>query len=57
VLRNGEGLFYGTDATSGVINIITSPVTKEHHGSVGAGYGSNEAVEAHGWVSETINKN
>ncbi|WP_162458938.1 TonB-dependent receptor plug domain-containing protein [Desulfosarcina ovata] len=57
VLKTGEGLYYGTDGTSGVINIITKPVTKERHGSLGAGYGSYDAAEAHGYLSETINEN
>lgn len=57
VLKNGEGLYYGTDGLCGVINIITKQVTKERHGSVGAGYGSFEAVEAHGLASETIDDN
>lgn len=57
ILKNGEGLFYGTDGTSGAINIITKPITRERHGSLGIGYGSYEAVEAHGMVSETIDDN
>lgn len=57
VLRNGEGLFYGTDGTSGAINIITKQVATQRRGSVGVGYGSHEAVEAHGMVSDTVDKN
>lgn len=57
ILKNGEGLFYGTDGTSGAINIITKPISKERHGSIGVGYGSHEAVKAHGLVSETIRDN
>jgi vitamin B12 transporter len=57
ILKNGEGLFYGTDGTSGAINIITKPITRERHGSLGIGYGSYEAAEAHGMVSETIDNN
>jgi len=57
ILKNGEGLFYGTDSVTGVINIITKKISLERHGSVGAGYGSYEAAQAHGTVSETINNN
>jgi vitamin B12 transporter len=57
ILKNGEGLFYGTDGTSGAINIITKPVSSERHGSIGAGYGSHEAVQAYGLISETIGHN
>jgi vitamin B12 transporter len=57
ILKNGEGLFYGTDGTSGAINIITKSITRENHGSFGIGYGSYDATEAHGMVSDTIDKN
>jgi len=57
ILKNGEGLFYGTDSISGVINIITKKVTQDLHGGVGVGYGSYDATEAYGLVSETINNN
>lgn len=57
VLQNGEGLFYGTDGTSGAINIITKQVTEGRHGSVGLGYGSHDALEGHGMVSDTIKNN
>ena len=57
ILKNGEGLFYGTDSVTGVINIITKKVTQDRHGSVGVGYGSYEAAEAHGMVTDTINDN
>ena len=57
ILKNGEGLFYGTDGVAGVINIITKKITQDSHGSVGVGYGSEEATEAHGLITDTINGN
>ena len=54
VLYGGEGLFYGTEAASGVINIITKPVTKELSGQVGAAYGGYERRNLYGYVSDTI---
>jgi vitamin B12 transporter len=40
VLYGGEGLFYGTNAIAGVINIITKKPGDKMAGEVGAGYGS-----------------
>jgi len=57
ILRNGEGLFYGTDGTSGAVNIITRKVMQETHGSIGVGYGSHKAMEGHGMVTDTIGGN
>lgn len=37
VIRGPMSSLYGSDAMGGVINIITKPVTKEWHGSVGVG--------------------
>ena len=57
VLYGGEGLFYGTEAASGVINIITKPVTKELSGQFKAAYGQYERRNLAGYVSQTIDKN
>jgi vitamin B12 transporter len=52
ILYGGEGLFYGTDATSGVINIITKKPTDELHGKLGLTYGSGPYLASNGWVSD-----
>jgi vitamin B12 transporter len=57
ILKNGEGLFYGTDSVTGVINFITKKITKDRHGSIGTGAGSFKASEAHGLLTDTINDN
>lgn len=57
VLYGGEGLFYGTESTAGVINIITKSVAKETSGEVGAGYGGYKAREVYGHVTGTIGGN
>jgi outer membrane cobalamin receptor len=54
VLYGGEGLFYGTEATSGVINIVTKPVTKKLSMEFGAAYGQYQHRDLHAHVSETI---
>lgn len=54
VLYGGEGLFYGTEATAGVINIITKPVTKDLSVELGASYGGYDRRSVYGYVSDTI---
>jgi vitamin B12 transporter len=57
ILYGGEGLFYGTEATSGVINVITKPVTKELSMEFGGSYGGYERRSVYGYVSDTIEGN
>lgn len=57
VLYGGEGLFYGTEAASGVINIITKGVTEDLSGQFGAAYGQYERRNVYGYVSDTIDGN
>ncbi len=53
VLYGGEGLFYGTEATAGVINVITKPITKQLSGQVGAAAGSYRFHDTNAYVSES----
>ncbi|MDR2460910.1 MAG: TonB-dependent receptor [Deltaproteobacteria bacterium] len=55
VLVGGEGLFYGTDSTSGVVNIITKKPTPELSGEVGVAYGTYNFSDFYGYVSSGIN--
>ena len=57
VLFGGEGLFYGTEASSGVVNIITKKPTGERSGEVGVSYGSDEFVGVNGYASSSIGEN
>ncbi len=54
VLKGGEGLFYGTGARGGVINIITKDVTQEATGQFGTSFGEDQYREVYGHVSETF---
>jgi Outer membrane cobalamin receptor protein len=54
VLMGGEGLFYGTNSTSGVINIITKKPTRELSGQVGATYGSLDQYKVNGYISRGL---
>ena len=54
VLKGGEGLFYGTGARGGVINIITKKITEEASGEVGTSWGQDDYREVYGHVTETL---
>jgi outer membrane cobalamin receptor len=47
ILYGGEGLFYGTEATNGVVNIVTKRPTQEVTGQVGVAYGSRNFYDAY----------
>ena len=57
ILYGGEGLFYGTEAAGGVINIITKPVSKKLKAEFGAGYGQYQRRNLYGYVSDTVSGN
>lgn len=57
VLYGGEGLFYGTGAAAGVINIITKPVTKDTSAKVDLAYGTYAHRNIGAYVSDTIGNN
>lgn len=54
ILKGGEGLFYGTGARAGVINIITKGITEETTGQFGVSYGSEDYREVYGHVTDTL---
>jgi len=55
ILKGGEGLFYGTGARAGVINIITKGITQKKTGTIGTSYGDKDYREVYGHVSDTKN--
>lgn len=50
VLKGGQSLFYGTQAASGVINIVTRGYTDEFNGMVTVGGDSNDGFHLDGYV-------
>lgn len=50
VLEGGQGLFYGTQAVSGVINIVTKSFTKETNGRVSVGVDTDEGRHLSGYA-------
>jgi vitamin B12 transporter len=51
VLQGGQGLFFGTQAVAGVINIVTRDFTDAPHGRLEAGGNSNEGWNVNGYAS------
>ncbi len=54
VLDGGQGLFFGTQAVAGVINIVTKPFTDVTTGRFLVGGDTNDSVTANGYVSGSI---
>ncbi len=54
VLDGGQGLFYGTQAVGGVVNIITKPFTDQTTGKLEAGGDTNQSWDVDGYVSGSI---
>lgn len=48
VLKGGQGLFYGTQAVAGVINVVTRPFSDETDGAVSVGVDSHEGYRLSG---------
>ena len=54
VLDGGQGLFFGTSAVAGVINIVTRPFTDTTTGRLSIGGDTNDGVTANGYVSGAL---
>src|SRR5690606_15358241 len=50
VLKDGQGLHYGTQAVGGVINVISKSFTEEFDAAVEAGYDTNEGYHFNGYA-------
>lgn len=50
VLKGGQGLFYGTNAAAGVINVVTRGYTDDLDGMVTVGANTNDGYNADGYV-------
>ena len=50
VLKGGQGIFYGTQSVSGVVNIVTRGFSKETDGQVSAGVDSNDGYHVGGFL-------
>ena len=55
VLDGGQGLFFGTSAVAGVINIVSHPFTDATQGRLSLGGDTNDGVAANGYISGSLN--
>ncbi len=56
VLKGGQGIFYGTQSVSGVINIVTRSFSKQTGGQVQVNVHSNDGFGAGGYVRGAAGK-
>jgi outer membrane cobalamin receptor len=57
VLKDGQGLFYGTQAVAGVINIVTKGFSDTPDGRVTVGGATNESLDASGYYRGSVGPN
>ena len=57
VLEGGQGLFYGTQAIAGVINIVTKPFSDDLRGQLAIGGDTNNSWTASAWGSGSFRGN
>ena len=57
VLEGGQGLFYGTQAIAGVINVITKEFTDKTDGEVGLGFDDQDGKHANAYLRGELGGN
>lgn len=50
VLKGGQGLYYGTQAVGGIVNINTRAFSRELDGAVEAAYDTNQGIHFNGYL-------
>lgn len=50
VLKGGQGLYYGTQAVGGIVNVITKGFTSDFDGAVEGGIDTNEGYHVNGYL-------
>ncbi len=56
VLKGGQGLFYGTQASAGVINVVTRAFSDTTGGELTVGGGGHDTVHADGYVRGALGR-
>ncbi len=54
VLEGGEGLFYGTQAVAGTVNIVTKQFSEQPDGRVSLGLDTNDGKHANGYFRTAV---
>ena len=57
VLMGGQGIFYGTQSVSGVINVVTKAFSSGREGSVGAAVHTNDGYNLNFSFSDSVGNN
>ncbi len=57
VLEGGQGLFYGSQAIAGVVNVITKDFTQDTNGSVELGMDENDGRHASAYLRGSLGEN
>lgn len=50
ILKGGQGIFYGTQSVSGVVNVITRGFTDQTDAQVSVGFDDNDGQKANGFI-------
>jgi outer membrane cobalamin receptor len=50
VLKGGQGLYYGTQAVGGIVNVVTRGFTTDFNGDIEGGYDTNDGYHLNGYV-------
>lgn len=56
VMKGGHGVLYGTQASAGVINVVTRPFSEALSGSVSVGIDTNDGAHLNGAISDSFGK-
>ena len=54
VIEGGQGLFYGTQAVGGVINVVTKAFSEDPNGRVQAGFDNNDGKHVNVFARDTV---
>ncbi len=57
VLEGGQGLFYGSQAMAGVVNVITKDFTQNANGSVELGLDENDGKHVSAYLRGSLGEN
>ena len=55
IIEGGQGLFYGTQAVAGAINVVTKAFTEDASGRVQSGFDTNEGGHVNLFARDTVN--
>lgn len=54
VLKGGQGLYYGTQAVGGIVNVVTRSFARETDGAIEAGVNTNDGYQINGYARGAV---